>query len=94
MADDEHDAVVDDLIGGGHALLGIAGVVVDLQRDLVAVDPAFLVDGLGRFFHALSHLVTERGHRAGDCGHHRHLNIRPRGRGRAGEHQESGKGNG
>src|SRR5690606_24953841 len=44
VTDHEGDAVVDDLVGHGHGLLGIAGVVIDHAFQLGAVDTAGLVD--------------------------------------------------
>ena len=49
VADDELDAVADELVGDRDALLGIGDVVADLERDLLAEDAAGgvdVVDGL------------------------------------------------
>ena len=44
MADDELDAVADELVGHRHALLRIGHVVALLELDLLAEDAAGLVD--------------------------------------------------
>ncbi len=65
MADHELDAVVDHLVGDGHGLLGIAGVVIDDGFDLLALDAARLVDLLDRHLATGELHVTVLGDRAG-----------------------------
>ena len=75
MADDERDAVADELVGDRDALLGIGDVVADLDRDLLAVDAAGCVDVLDRLLDAVLELRTEGrvgpGDRTGDAELHR-----------------------
>ncbi|MNN58237.1 hypothetical protein D3C81_1732760 [compost metagenome] len=66
MADDEGDAVVDDLVGHRHGLLGIAGIVVVHAFEHLAVDPAGLVDLLDGHFRADELHLAVLGHRTGD----------------------------
>ncbi|MNE16789.1 hypothetical protein D3C80_1097430 [compost metagenome] len=69
VANDELDAIVDDLVGNGHGLFRIAGVVVDHTFKLLAVYAASLVDLLDGHFRAnelhLPVLRDRAGHRAG-----------------------------
>ena len=69
MAGDERDAAAGELVGDGHGLLRIAGVVADLEDQLLAVDAAGGVDVLDRLLGAGLHLLAEgrvlAGHRAG-----------------------------
>ncbi len=44
MADDEVDALAEELVGDGDALARIGGVVADEQLDLLAVDAAGGID--------------------------------------------------
>ena len=65
MAGHEHDAGVDHLVGDRDRLLGIAGVVADLQDQLLAEHAAGGIDVLDRLLGALLHLLAERGVLAG-----------------------------
>ena len=66
MADDELDAVADELVGDRHALLRIGDVVADFDFDLLPEDAAGLVDVFGRLLDALGQLSAERRVGAGD----------------------------
>ena len=79
VADDELDAVADELVGDRHALLRIGDVVALLDRDLLAEDAAGLVDVLGRLRDAVGQLRAERGVRAGDRTGDADLDLRVRG---------------
>ncbi len=65
MAVDELDLLADDQVRHRDRLLRIAGVVLDHDLDLLAVDAAGLVDRGGGGFGAALHLVADRGERAG-----------------------------
>src|SRR5690606_6744429 len=52
-ADDKLDAVADDLVGGGNALLRFTGIVGKLQDDFLALDAASLVDDFNGGFRTL-----------------------------------------
>ena len=61
MADDEFDAVADELVGDRDALLGIGDVVALLDLDLLAENAAGLVEVLGGLRDAVGQLRAERG---------------------------------
>ena len=75
MADDELDAVADELVGDRNALLGIGDVVALLERDLLAEDAAGLVDVVDRLLRAVDKLRAEGGVRAGDRAGDAHLDL-------------------
>ena len=79
VADDELDAVADELVGDRDALLGIGNVVALLDLDLLAEDAAGLVEVVGRLSDALGQLRAERGVRAGDRTGDADLDLRVRG---------------
>jgi hypothetical protein len=66
----EGDLIRHDMIGDRNGLLGIAGVILDAEYDLPAVDAARLVDVLGGEFGPALDLIASygegTGHRAGD----------------------------
>ena len=68
VAGHEHDLVRHHLVGDRGRLLGIAGIVADLQLELLAVDAAGGVDVGHRHLGALAHLLAEgrilAGHRS------------------------------
>jgi hypothetical protein len=66
VADDEVDAVADELVGDRDALLGIGNVVALLELDFLAENAASLVEVLNRLSDAVGQLRAERGVRAGD----------------------------
>ena len=66
MTVDEDDLLVDELVGDRDGLLGVAGVVADLQDQLLAVDAALGVDVLHRHLGTVLHLHTEDGVLAGE----------------------------
>jgi hypothetical protein len=61
----ECDPGVDHLVGHRDRLLGIAGVVADLEHQLLAEDAAGLVEVLDRHLGATLHLLAEGGILAG-----------------------------
>ena len=65
VAGHEDDLVGDHLVGDGRRLLGIAGIVADLQHELLAVHAAGGVDVLDRHLGAALHLLAEGGILAG-----------------------------
>ena len=73
MPGHEHDAVVDHLVGDRDRLLGIAGVVADLEDQLLAEHAAGGIEVLHRLLGALLHLLAEdgvlAGHRTGGGDH-------------------------
>ena len=79
MADDELDAVADELVGDRNALLGIGNVVALLDVDFLAENAASLVEVLGRLTDALRQLRAERGVRPGDRTGDADLDLRVRG---------------
>ena len=91
MADDELDAVGDELVGDRDALLRIGDVVADDELDLLAVDAASGVDVGGGLLGALLELRAEGGVRAGDRTGDADQDVRP---GAAAERNERGQGNG
>ena len=56
----------DELVGNGHGLLRIAGVIADFEHELLAIDAASRVDVGNGLFGALLQLFAERGVLAGD----------------------------
>ncbi len=66
VADDELDAVADELVGDRDALLGIGDVVARLDLDLLAENAAGGVDVGGGLIDPLGQLRAERGVGAGD----------------------------
>ena len=66
VAVDEHDALGGELVGDGHRLLRVAGVVGDGEREWLAVHTALGVDVLDRQLGPALHLLAERGVLAGD----------------------------
>ena len=91
MADDELDAVGDELVGDRDALLRIGDVVADDDADLLAVHAAGRVDVGGSLLGALLELRAESGVRAGDRTGDADDDIRPRA---AAERHQGGQGNG
>ena len=71
MAGDERDLRAGELFRHRAGLLGIAGIVADLQRQLLAEHAAGGVDVRHRLFGAVLHLPAECGfaarHRASHC---------------------------
>jgi len=65
VAIDQRDALAHDAVGHRDGLLRVAGVVLDVEHDAPAVDPAAGVDGLGGFLGARHHLVSRGRHRTG-----------------------------
>ena len=63
---DEHHALVDELVGHRHRLLRVAGVVTDLDLELLAADAALGVQVLRRQLGAALHLLAEDGVLPGD----------------------------
>ena len=57
VADDEMDAVADELVGDGDALLGIGDVVALLEVDLLAENAAGLVEVLDGLLDAVGPVV-------------------------------------
>ena len=66
MADDELDAVADEFVGDGHALLGVGHVVAQLDLDLLSENAAGLVDVFGGLLDALGQLGAKGGVGPGD----------------------------
>ena len=66
MADDELDAVADELVGDRHAFLRVGAVVAGRQHDLLAEDAAGGVDVSDRLLDAVLELRAEGGAAAGD----------------------------
>ena len=66
MTDDADVAVADDLVGGGHRLLGVAGVVLEVEHEGLPVDAAGLVDRRRCVLGAVLHLLVEDGVLPGD----------------------------
>ena len=64
-ADDEADLVADQQVGRRDALLGIAGIVGELQDDLLAPDAALLVDRVDGSLGAVLDLIAIGGDRTG-----------------------------
>jgi hypothetical protein len=95
VAGDEDDLVVDELVGDGHGLLRVAGVVADLEDELLAVDAALGVDVLHRHLGAALHLLAEdgvlAGHRAGGRDHHVGLGRSTRRHERRGAEEHAGQ---
>ena len=60
VADDELDAVADELVGDRHALLGIGHVVALLEGDLLAEDAAGLVDVVNGLLRAVARAARRR----------------------------------
>ena len=90
MADNELDAVSDELVGDRNALLRIGDVVADRQHDLLAVDAAGRVDVGRSLLGALLELRAEGGVRTGDRAGDADQDIRP---GAAAERDKRGQGN-
>ena len=65
MADDEVDAVAEEIVGDRNALARIGGVVADDQLDLLAVDAAGGIDVGDGLLDAVLELCAERCVRAG-----------------------------
>ena len=76
VAGHEDDLVGDQLVGDGGRLLGIAGIVADLQHELLAVHAAGGVDVLDRHLRAALHLLAEGGILAGHRPDRRDLDLR------------------
>ena len=79
MAVDELDLLPDDQVRHRDRLLRIAGVVLDHDLDLAAIDAAGVVDRGGGGFRAALHLVADRGDRARSSGRRRRWRGRPPG---------------
>ncbi len=71
MADDEMHAVAEKVVGDRHALARVAGVVADLEVDLLAHDAARRIDVGDSLLGAVLELGAESGvgprHRPGDA---------------------------
>ncbi len=91
MADNELDAIGDELVGDRNALLRVGDVVADRQHDLLAVDAASRVDVSGRHFGALLELSAKSGVRAGHRTGDADQDVCP---GVAAERDQRGQGNG
>ncbi len=61
MAGDERDTVAGHLIGDGHRLLRVAGIVADVEVELLAEHAARFVDVLDGHLAAILHLRAEGG---------------------------------
>ena len=79
MADDELDAVADELVGDRNALFGIRNVVPRLDLELLAENAAALVDILDGLLDSLGQLGAERCVCAGDRPRDADLDLRPSG---------------
>ena len=79
MADDELDAVADELVGDRNALFGIRNVVPRLDLELLAENAATLVDILDGLLDSLGQLGAERCVGAGDRPRDADLDLRPSG---------------
>ena len=70
MAGDEDDVLADEPVGDGDGLFWIAGVIADLEPELLAENAAGGVDVRHRHLGAALHLFAEggvlAGHRTGD----------------------------
>ncbi len=70
MPGHEDHAGPGELVGDGHGLLRVAGIVADFEDKLLAVDAAGGVQVLDSLLGARLHLLAKRGvltgHRAGD----------------------------
>ena len=75
VADDELDAVANELVGHRHALLRIGDVVALLEGDLLAEDAARLVDVVNRLLRAVDELSPESRVRTGDRAGDPHLDL-------------------
>ena len=61
MPGHEHDTLVHHLVGDCHRLLRLAGVIADLEHELLAENTAGGVDVVHRHARAAHHLLTENG---------------------------------
>ncbi len=82
MAGDERDLRAGDLFSHRTRLLGIAGVVLDIQRQLLAEHTAGGVEICYRLVGAVLHLAAERGFAARHRARHGDGDVLRKGRGR------------
>ena len=75
MAGDKGDALAGELVGDGDGLLGIAGVVTDLERELLAEHAASGVDVGNRLLRTRLHLGAESSILAGHRTDRRNGNV-------------------
>ena len=73
VADHELDAVADELVGDGNALLGIGYIVAGFERDLLAKNAAGLVDVIDGLLRSVDELCAESRVRPGDRAGDGHL---------------------
>ena len=82
MPGHENDVLVNHVVRDRDRLLRVAGIVADLELDLLAIDAALGVQVLDRHLGAALHLIAENGilagHRSGRRDHH--IGVRGRGR--------------
>ena len=88
MADDELDAVADELVGDRDALLRIRDVVALLKDELLAENAARLVDVVDGLLRAVDELRAKGRIRPGDRSRDADLHV---GAGGAGKRQSGGK---
>ena len=92
MTGHQLDALGGKLVGDRHRLLRVAGIVADIQHELLAQHPAGLVQIGDRLLGAFLHLRAERrifpGDRPGDGDMDR---LRPAGHRRAGQQDGNGR---
>ena len=90
VAGHEHHALVGEVVGHAHRLLGVAPVVADGQLDLLAQYATLGVDVGDGFLGALAHLLADRGLRAGHRAGDADLDVGPG----AAAAKDAGRGNG
>ncbi len=75
VARDERDFGAGEFLRNGARLLGIAGIVADFKRKLLAEQATARIDILNRLFGAVLHLAAERGFAAGHRPRHRDRDV-------------------
>ena len=90
MAVDELDALGHDTVGDADGLFGIAGVVLDTILMVLPQHAAGLVDGLGREFGAVLHLLADVAFEPGQRADDRDRDIRRRAKTGGGEKRAEG----
>ena len=90
MAGHELDALRHHLVGNGHGLLRIAGIVADFKHELLAIDAAGGVDIGHCHFGAVLHLLAEGRILAGDRAGHGDRDIGQGRRGGQGRREAQG----
>ena len=76
VADDEFDAVADELVGDRHAFLRIGAIVTDVNLNFLSENAAGGVDVLDRLLHSVLELRAEGGAAAGDRSGDAQLDLR------------------